>query len=415
MNLHEGFLYNFSSYRRSTFRSNIAIYPGTYALSGWTYGYVQDNVIDLQPGIDLGNVYVAVPWLGHMADMNLRLIIGVNLTLTMIFKTERIISGTPYNASVRIRVFDDVDRLVAATTLISSDAGTLPGISSSAGFFANGNKIVNEAVPAGTAILTYRNLAGSFDYVEPNSAIANIRTVTLFSGDHGIWGRSSRPGGYSGDWTVMVDVVNWYPNITSTSRYPPVPGLLQGESPYFFPYNHLGPYAQNGFPITPLFRSISNAPLSGEASAEFELDLRGYIQGITLGMNWEDDVRTMSWASLQIVDNSGYQYYWYTWDGWFDGYLNPGTYKVTITEWATNQGHAPIKFVLPVSSGERARSLNFILFESNIPIPEFSTAYLSVLTLGIAACLIRVGRIKKRNGSAQIVRRHNFDQERKTD
>ena len=107
----------------SLFRSNIAIYPGTYALSGWTYGYVQDNVVDLQPGVDLGNVYVAVPWLGQMADINLKLMIGVNLTLTMIFKTEHIISGTPYNSSVRIRVFDDVDRLVAATTLISSDAG----------------------------------------------------------------------------------------------------------------------------------------------------------------------------------------------------------------------------------------------------------------------------------------------------
>ena len=408
-NLHEGFLFNFSSYRRASFRSNLAIYPGTYALSGWTYGYVQENVVDLQPGVDLGKVYVAVPWLGHMADMNVKLIIGVNLTLTMIFKTERIISGTPYNASVRIRIFDDVDRLVAATTLISSDAGILTGtpssplpplIPSSAGFFANGNKILNEAVPAGTTLLTYRNLAGSFNYIEPNSPIANIRTVTLFSGDHGIWGRSPNGGGYSGDWTVMVDLVNWYPNITSTSRYPPVPGLLQGESPYFFPYNHLGPYAQNGFPTVPLFRSVFNAPLSGKASAEFELDLRGYVQGTILGLNWENDVRTMSWTSLQVVDKSGYQYYWYTWDGWVDGYLNPGTYQATITEWATNQGHAPIKFVLPVSAGQRARALNFILVESNIPIPEFSTTYLIILSVGIAACLVRVGRLKKRNGSA---------------
>lgn len=397
-NLHEGFLYNFSSYRRPTFRSNLAIYPGTYALSGWTYGYVQDNIVDLQPGVDLGKVYVAVPWLGSMADMNVNLIIGVNLTLTTIFKTERIITGTPYNSSIRIRVFDDTDRLVAATTLISSDAGTLPGISSSAGYFANGNKIENEALPAGTTILTYKNLAGSFDYVDPNSPIENVRTVTLFSGDHGIWGRSLQAGGYSGDWTVMVDVVNWYPNITSTSRYPPVPGLLQGESPYFFPYNHLGPYAQNGFP------RVSNAPLFGEASAEFELDLRGYIQGTILGMNWDNEVRTMSWTSLQIVDNSGYQYYWYTWDGWVDGYLNPGTYQVTIKEWASNQGHVPMKFVLQVSPGEQGRSqINSILVESNIPIPEFPSAFLIILTFGIVVGLMRVGRIKKH----KWIRMHN--------
>ncbi len=286
---------------------------------------------------------------------------------------------------MRIRVFDDADDFVAATTLISSDVGTLlgrggelPG-SNSAGFFANGIKLVNQAVPAGTTVLTYRNLAGSFGYVEPNSQISSIRTATLFSSDHGIWGRSTIPGGYSGDWTIMVDVVNWY---QSTSWYPPVPALLQGESTYFFPYNHLGPYSENGF------IRVSNAPLSGEASAVFELDLRGYIQGIVLGMNWDDATRTISWANLQIVDNSSYQYYWYTWDGWFDGYLNPGTYQVTIREWSGNQGHVPISFVLNVSPGEQSSSLNFILEESQIPIPELPDVSSVAFVLIIATCLI---------------------------
>jgi hypothetical protein len=382
--LHEGFLYNFSSYRLPTFRSSLAIYPGTYALNGWTYGYVQENVLTLG---DLGNVYVAVPWLGDMADVNLKVIVGVNLTLTMLFKTEHVIEGTPYNSSVRIRVFDDADNFIAATTLIASDVGTLlgrggeqalPG-SNAAGFFANGIKLVDQAVPAGTTVLTYRNLAGSFGYVELNSQISSIRSATLFSSDHGIWGRSTIPGGYSGDWTVMVDFVNWY---QSTSWYPPVPALLQGESVFFFPYNHLGPYSENGF------IRVSNAPLSGEASAEFELDLRGYIQGIVLGMNWDDATRTVSWANLQIVDNSSYQYYWYTLDGWFDGYLNPGNYQVTIREWIGNQGHLPIKFVLNVSPGEQSRSLNFILAESQIPIPEFPDASSVALVLIMAAFLI---------------------------
>jgi hypothetical protein len=378
--LQEGFLYNFTSYRLPTFRSNLAIYPGTYALSGWTYGYVQENVLNLG---DLGNVYVAVPWLGQMADINLKLIIGVNLTLTMLFKTERIISGIPYNSSVRIRVFDDQDNLVAATTLISSDAGTLLGrglpASNSVGFFANGIKLVNQAVPAGTTVLTYRNLAGSFGYIEPNSQISSIRAASLFSSDHGIWGSSTIPGGYSGDWTIMIDVVNWY---QPTVYYPPVPALLQGESTYFFPYNHLGPYSESGF------IRVSNAPLAGEASSEFELDLRGYIQGIVLGMNWDDATRTISWASLQIEDNSSYQYYWYTWDGWFDGYLNPGNYQATIGVWSNNQGYLPVGFVLPVSLGEQSKSLNFILTEGQIPIPELT--YVSALTLALvtATCLI---------------------------
>jgi hypothetical protein len=234
--------------------------------------------------------------------------------------------------------------------------------------------------------LTYRYLAGSYDYVDPNSPIAAIRTVTLFSGDHGIWGRvSTHPGGYSGDWTVMVDVVNW---ARSNFSAPPIPALLQGESPYFFPYNHLGPYAENGFV------KVSNTHLTGEASAEFELDLRGYVQGTILATNWDDDVRTASWFTLKIVDSSAYQYYWYTWDGWVDGYLNQGSYQVTISEWTDMRGHLPVKLVLNVSPGEQ-ESLNYILVESQIPIPEFHTLPLSLLSLSIAVFLMRVRRIRK--------------------
>ncbi len=374
-NIHEGFLFNFTSYRLPSFRSNLAIYPGTYALNGWTYGYVQENVVTLG---DLGNVYVAVPWLGQMADTHLNLIVGVNLTVSVLFKSEKIISGTPYNMSVRIRIFDDQDRLVAATTSFTSDAGILLP-SSNVGFFANGKKIINQALPAGTTLLTYKDLAGQFSYVEPSSATSRIRSATLFSPDHGIWGSGAYAGSYFGSWTVMVDFVNWY---RPTVAYPPAPALLQGESPYFFPYNHLGPYAQNGFTL------ILNAPLSGEASAEFEVDRRGYIQGIILGMNWDDQTRTMSWVTVELVDSTGYQYYWYTWDGWFDGYLNPGTYQTTITEWNHNEGHQQIMFTLNVNQGEQNDALNYILEESQIPIPELATVPLTTLTVCAAAAVL---------------------------
>ena len=374
-NIHEGFLFNFTSYRLPSFRSNLAIYPGTYALNGWTYGYVQENVVTLG---DLGNVYVAVPWLGQMADKNLNLIVGVNLTVSVLFKTEKIISGTPYNMSVRFRVFDDQDRLVAATTLFTSDAGILLP-SSNVGFFANGKKIINQALPAGTTLLTYKDLAGLFSYVDPSSATSRIRTATLFSPNYGIWGSGAYAGSYFGSWTVMVDFVNLY---RPTAAYPPPPALLQGESPYFFPYNHLGPYAQQGFTL------ILNAPLSGEASAEFEVDRRGYIQGIVLGMNWDDQTRTMSWVTVELVDSSGYQYYWYTWDGWFDGYLNPGTYQATITEWNHNEGHQQNMFTLNVNQGEQNDALNYILEETPTPIPELAAVPLTTLTIGLAAALL---------------------------
>jgi hypothetical protein len=374
----EGFLFNFTYYRLPTFRSNVAIYPGTYALNGWTYGYVQENVVTLG---DLGNVYVAIPWLGQTADISVKLIVGVNLTLSVLFKTEKIIEGTPYNMSVRIRVFDDEDRLVAATTLFTSDIGILLPSNPNVGFFADGEKIIDQALPAGTTLLTYKNLAGLFSYVDPANPTSELRTVTLFSADHGIWGAGSLAGSYEGSWTVMVDFVNWD---RPGEAYPPAPALLQGESPYFFPYNHLGPYAQQGFTL------VLNAPLSGEASAEFEVDRRGYIQGTVLGMNWDDQTRTMSWARVEIVDNSSYQYYWYTWDGWFDGYLDPGSYQATITEWNHNEGHQQLAFTLNVNQGEENNALNFILLETQIPIPETAAAPLTIIaTISTALLLLR--------------------------
>jgi hypothetical protein len=133
-----------------------------------------------------------------------------------------------------------------------------------------------------------------------------------------------------------------------------------------------------------------NAPLSGEASAEFEVDRRGYVQGTVLGMNWVDQTRTMSWVRVEIVDSSGYQYYWYTWDGWFDGYLDPGTYQTTIKEWNHNEGHQQLLLTLNVNQGEQNNGLSFILLETQIPMPETATAPLTIIaTIGTALLLLR--------------------------
>ena len=165
-----GFLWNSTLYRlplRSStpFRSNIAIYPGTYSAVDWTYGYVQDNVA--APG-DVGNDLLAVSWLGSIADIRVQSIVGVNFTLSMVFKDEKILTGLPYNSSVRIRVYDAQDTLIAATTLFSD--GTLagpiiapPNPPRPFGFFADGKSLIDQAtkqvipsgVPAGTRELTY--------------------------------------------------------------------------------------------------------------------------------------------------------------------------------------------------------------------------------------------------------------------
>jgi hypothetical protein len=384
----EGFMWSSSSYRTESYRSSIAIYPGVYAMNAWTYGYVQDNVASLG---DLGNDLIAVPWLGSIADAQIQLIVGVNLTLTMLFKTENIISGMPFNSSVRIRVYDEGDTLIAAATIFSDAGAAIPR--SDAGFFADGTKLLRRPVPAGTTTLQYFDLAGLFTYVEPNagttglSGSAGVRTVTLFSADHGIWGSSDHPGAYGGTWTVMVDFVNWS---TLTSNYPPVPGLLQGESPYYYPYNHLGPYEQRSF------THIQNAAQGGEASAEFELDLRGHVSATVLGLNWDQTPRTLSWASVTFRNGAG-SYYWYTWDGWFDGYLDAGTYQETVTEWTTAQeGHLSQTLNVTVNEGQGGGVQSITLNESGIPIsetPSYATALMVTLTISLGALqLSRKGR-----------------------
>ena len=57
--------------------------PGMYDLRAFTYGYVQDKGF---------SVYVSS---GQVADMKINLVIGVNVTLDILFKKEHIIAGTP--------------------------------------------------------------------------------------------------------------------------------------------------------------------------------------------------------------------------------------------------------------------------------------------------------------------------------
>ena len=53
---------------------------GQYQFLGWTYGYIQDKD------------YTVYANKGQIADMKINLIIGVNMTLDILFKKEDIIS-----------------------------------------------------------------------------------------------------------------------------------------------------------------------------------------------------------------------------------------------------------------------------------------------------------------------------------
>jgi len=74
---------------------------GQYSFLGWTYGYIQNKD------------YTVYANKGQIADMKINLLIGVNVTLDILFKKEKLISGTEANMSARVRLFDDSGRLVA--------------------------------------------------------------------------------------------------------------------------------------------------------------------------------------------------------------------------------------------------------------------------------------------------------------
>ncbi len=116
-----------------------AIDSGQYHFLGWTYGYIQDKD------------YTVYANKGQIADMKINLLIGVNITLDILFKKEHLISNTPYNMSARVRVFDDSGNLVA--TWMSSE-----------GVYGNGTGTA--ASGAGNTFVTGRATAadGSANY-----------------------------------------------------------------------------------------------------------------------------------------------------------------------------------------------------------------------------------------------------------
>jgi hypothetical protein len=72
-----------------------------YDVRAYTYGYIQDQDF---------SAYAAS---GQVADVRINLVIGVNVTLDVLFKKESIISPTDMNMSARVRLFNDQGNLVA--------------------------------------------------------------------------------------------------------------------------------------------------------------------------------------------------------------------------------------------------------------------------------------------------------------
>ncbi|MGA8856067.1 MAG: hypothetical protein WB643_02755 [Candidatus Bathyarchaeia archaeon] len=421
-----------------------AIPTGQYDLRGYTYGYVQDKTF---------TAYVSTT---EVADMKINLIIGVNVTLDILFKKESIITGTLNNMSARVRLFDDSGNLVAEW--MSSEGTYTPA----SGFAraADGTDQypfgpLHPAVPVPQPLNGYNYLPGNTALL--HVLMAGLPQVPAAGVDDGVIARHvpgsvyfndplfatttcgfevdcyTSPGtglgvgvpgyfpntgilgapDYTGGWTAEVDFVNWYANNTAGGvphYYPPVQGLLMGESYHIIPgttatsgisftednalkpelighslaANHLGPYSQQGV------WQISNAHLSGEASGIFEVDLNGLVSGNALAFTWSNEFRPLSWGLVNVVGANGASWNFYTYDGIYEAYLTPGTYKFTIS----SPGYASQTFSVVVSPGQSGVGQNMYLEQSNIPVPEFSAIGIVAFS-ALAASLFLLRRRRK--------------------
>ena len=411
-----------------------AIDSGQYSFLGWTYGYVQNKD------------YTVYANKGQIADMKINLIIGVNVTLDILFKKEHLISRTPYDMSVRVRLFDDSGRLVA--TWMSSEgvyvtgtgratAAYHRGVSSTDPFMFDGGL---NSLPGGINLL-HVTMAGL--PTDP-AAMARLHRYgdPVFTPDSGDFEVANWPADYwsvakahfpnagilgspdyTGGWTAEVDFVNRYLNDSSLTvanfdpigtmvpnYYPVVPGLLMGESyhiipgtqakskisytedgaldPYFLGHsmvaNHLGPYSQQGV------WTFTNAPLSGETSAIYEVDLNGYVSGTALAFTWSNEFRSISWYTVSVLGANNATFNTYTEDGIYEFYLVPGQYSMTIS--GPGYKSTPLG-TISVTSGQSSApgsGNNVSLPQSNIPVPEFSgIAVVALSALAASLCLLR--------------------------
>jgi len=227
---------------------------GQYDLRGFTYGYVQDEPFSVFSG------------LAQTADVRLNLVIGVNVTLDILFKKEHVITPTASNMSGRVRLFDDSGNLVAEW--MSSEGVYIPPNNGAPanGVAQNGRAVaangqtqfpfgsLHSVVPKPLPLNEYNFIPGGITLLHVLlSGLPQVPAVgtgapdgkaALYFGDpiipvttrqcsfevdcyknpgiswsaSGFFPNSGILGypDYQGGWTAEVDLVNWYNNNSAT-------------------------------------------------------------------------------------------------------------------------------------------------------------------------------------------------------
>jgi hypothetical protein len=110
----------------------------------------------------------------------------------------------------------------------------------------------------------------------------------------------------------------------------------------------------------------------------------GMIQGTVLGFNMYDQLEPVAWASV-FANNGQRSFVAYTSAGGFYQMFVPvGIYNVTVNE----PGYKTYANIVSVSDGSTS-SINFILEQSHVPIPEYQpNGAVIVMVFALAAALV---------------------------
>ena len=108
------------------------------------------------------------------------------------------------------------------------------------------------------------------------------------------------------------------------------------------------------------------APTGGEASAVFKLDKRGYIEGQLLGFTNDNQLRTISWAQVD-AKTSSYNITQYSWDGYYEMYLDPGIYNITLAI----EGYNALQTNVSISPGQVSTGFSFQLELNNTQLLDY--------------------------------------------
>ena len=186
----------FAPFYHSTILLPTAFDTGQYDLRGYTYGYVQDKSF---------SVFVQR---GQVADIKLNLIVGVNVTLDILFKKEHVITPTSANMSARVRLFDDTGNLVAEWMSSEGAYTPLNGVAQAAdgtdqypfGPVLNGFGPSLEPTPL--PLNTYNFVPGGITLL--HVLMAGLPQVPP-NGQESVW---ATPKGGFGGWGVLISGYN---------------------------------------------------------------------------------------------------------------------------------------------------------------------------------------------------------------